>query len=144
MKELLTVLHTVTAVFLVGPMAMLPMTAMRAVRAGNAPMVSVLGRSTRVFGLASLVVAVLGFGVLGVEGKDHGWTIGTGWVLASVICYLVALGLTLLLVVPALRAAAQDLGAGGNGRAAYPRVAAGSGIATLLLIAVVVLMVWRP
>lgn len=144
MEELLSVLHVLTAVFLVGPMAMLPMTAMRAVRAGNGPMVAVLGRSTQVFSLASLVVALLGFGVLGVEGKDRGWTVGTGWVLASIVCYVVALALTLALVVPALRAAAEDLIASGDGRRAYPRIAAGSGIATLLLIAVVVLMVWRP
>ena len=144
MEELLSVLHVLTAVFLVGPMAMLPMTAMRAVRAGNGPMVSVLGRSTQMFSLASLLVAVLGFGVLGVEGKDHGWTVGTGWVLASIVCYLVALVLTLFVVVPALRTSAEDLGANGDGRAAYPRIAAGSGIASLLLIAVVVLMVWRP
>ena len=144
MEELLSVLHVLTAVFLVGPMAMLPMTAMRAVRAGNGPMVSVLGRSTQVFGLASLLVALLGFGVLGVEGKDHGWTVGTGWVLASIVCYLVALLVTLFVVVPSLRAAAEELGANGDGRAAYPRIAAGSGIATLLLVAVVVLMVWRP
>jgi hypothetical protein len=53
MDTVLSVLHVVTAVFLVGPMAVLPMTAMRAVRAGNGPMVELLGGSTRVFTLAS-------------------------------------------------------------------------------------------
>lgn len=144
MEKLLTVLHVLTAVFLVGPMAMLPMTGMRAVRAGNGPMVSLLGRSTQVFGWASLLVALLGFAVLGVEGKDHGWSVGTGWVLASIICYLVALALTLFVVVPAMRDAADALGSGGEGSGSYPRIAAASGIASLLLIVVVVLMVWRP
>ena len=144
MEELLTVLHVLTAVFLVGPMAMLPMTALRAVRAGNGPMVGVLGRSTQVFSWASLVVALFGFGVLGVEGKDRGWSVGTGWVLASIVCYLVALVLTLFVVVPAMQTAAEDLAASGDGRRAYPRIAAASGIASLLLIVVTVLMVWRP
>ena len=36
METLFAVLHVVSAVFIVGPMAILPMTAMRALRAGNA------------------------------------------------------------------------------------------------------------
>ena len=144
METLLTVLHVLAAVFLVGPMAMLPMTAMRAVRAGNGPMVSLLGRSTQVFGWASLLVALFGFGVLGVEGKDHGWSVATGWVLASIICYVVALVLTLFVVVPAMQSAADALSAGDERRQSYPRIAAASGIASLLLLVVVVLMVWRP
>ncbi len=143
METLLTVLHVLTAVFLVGPMAVLPMTAMRAVRAGNGPVVSLLGRSTQVSGWASLLVALFGFAVLGVEGKDHGWSVGTGWVLASIVCYLVALVLTLFVVVPAMQSAAAALSAGEAGRS-YPRIAAASGVASLLLVAVTVLMVWRP
>jgi uncharacterized membrane protein len=107
-------------------------------------MVSLLGRSTQVFGWASLVVALFGFGLLGVEGKDRGWSVGTGWVLASILCYLVALVLTLFVVVPAMQSAADALSTGGEGRRSYPRIAAASGIASLLLVVVTVLMVWRP
>lgn len=146
MGTLLAVLHVLTAVFLIGPMAMLPMTAMRAVRAGNAPMVATLGTSTRIFSLASLLVAVFGFGVLGVEGKEHGISVTTSWILSSLILYVVALALNLALVVPALRRAAEELTerAPEHKNPQYGRIAAGSGIVTLLLLAVVVLMVWKP
>jgi uncharacterized membrane protein len=143
--ELLTVLHVLAAIFLVGPMAMLPMTAMRAVRTGSGPTVRLLTRSTRVFSLASLAVAVLGFGILGIEGKERGWSVGTGWVLGSIVCYLLALAINLAVVVPALGRAADDVINRGPGRGPlYGRIAAGSGIATLLLVLVTVLMVWRP
>jgi uncharacterized membrane protein len=146
MDTVLTALHVVAAVFLVGPMAVLPMTAMRAVRVGNGPVVELLARSTRVFSLASLLVAFLGFGVLGVVGKTDKISVTTGWVLASILLYVVALGLSLLVVVPALETAGSALATGSPdaGRAGYGRIAASSGIVSLLLIAVTVLMVWRP
>jgi uncharacterized membrane protein len=143
MGTVLTVLHVVTAVFVVGPMAILPMTGMRAVRTGNAAVAGLLARSTGVFSLASLVVAVLGFGVVGTADKRFDLSVGTPWVLASIVLYLVALLLSLLVVVPALRRAAADL-AGAGKTAAYGRIAGGSGLVSLLLLAVTVLMVWKP
>ena len=144
MDTVLNVLHVVTAVFLVGPMAVLPMTAMRAVRAGNGPMVELLGRSTRVFTLASLLVAVLGFGVVGTS--DFDLSVTTDWVLISIVLYLVALALSLGLVVPSMTKAAARLeeGRAEGARALYGRIAAGSGVVSLLLVAVTVLMVWKP
>jgi uncharacterized membrane protein len=146
MDTVLTVLHVVAAVFLVGPMAILPMTGMRAVRAGNGPMVELLARSTRMFSLASLLVAVLGFGVLGMADKKFDLSVTTSWVLTSIILYLLALALSLALVVPSLSRAASELSGGRaeGTRALYGRIAAGSGVVSLLLVAVTVLMVWKP
>lgn len=146
MDTFLTALHVVGAVFIVGPMAVLPMTAMRAVRAGSGPVVEVLARSTRVFTLASLVVALLGFAVLGVVSKTDKISVTTGWVLTSIVLYAVALLVSLFLVVPTLDAAATALATGGAdaGRTVHGRIAASSGIVSLLLLVVVVLMVWRP
>ena len=62
MGTLLNILHVVTAVFIVGPMAILPMTGMRAIRAGNAGQVLTLAKSTFVLSLASLAVVIFGFG----------------------------------------------------------------------------------
>src|SRR6476661_1899666 len=90
MEALLATLHVVGAVFIVGPMAILPMTAMRAIRAGQGAQVAVLAKSTFVFSLLSLLVAALGFGVLGVSSQDEKHaTISTPWVLASIISYAV-------------------------------------------------------
>jgi len=146
MDTVLTVLHVVAAVFLVGPMAILPMTALRALRAGEWSMVSTLAVSTRVFSLASLLVAVLGFGVVGTADKRFDLSVTTSWVLTSIILYVIALALSLAVVVPSMKRAAGEL-EGGRGEAArslYGRIAAGSGVVSLLLVAVTVLMVWKP
>jgi uncharacterized membrane protein len=143
MEALLATLHVVGAVFIVGPMAILPMTAMRAIRAGQGAQVAVLARSTFVFSLLSLLVAVLG---VSSEDEKHA-TISTPWVLVSIILYAVALALTLIAVVPSLRSAAehlQDPAAQDLKSADYRRIAIGSGVATLMLVVVVVLMAWKP
>ena len=150
METLLTVLHVVGAVFIIGPMAILPMTAMRSVRAGQGAQVAVLAKSTYIFALASLLVALLGFGVLGVsqnDGSDDHATVSTPWVLISIIMYALALGLTLLAVVPALRRAAEHLQNPASqelSKPDYRRIGIGSGVTSALLVIVVVLMTWRP
>lgn len=147
METVLDVLHVLAAVFLVGPMAILPMVAMRDLRAGHGAQVATLGRSTFVFSLASLIVVIFGFGLLGLSDAKYGLSIATPWILISLIAYLVALALNLAVVVPAMRRAGDRAGhAGGSadGGNDYKRIAMSSGIVALLLVAVVVLMVWRP
>jgi uncharacterized membrane protein len=151
METVMNVLHVVAAVFIVGPMAILPMSAMRAVRGGNAAQVAMLAKSTNLFSLLSLLVVLFGFGVMGMADDKFNLSITTPWILWSIILYVIALGLNLFLVVPTMKKAAEALtvteGApAGEPRPAtrYPAIAAGSGVATLLLVAVVVLMVWKP
>ncbi|TXN28970.1 DUF2269 family protein [Lacisediminihabitans profunda] len=152
METLVNVLHVVGAVFIVGPMAILPMSAMRAIRARNASQVGLLAKSTNLFSLLSLVVVVLGFAVMGMTDPKEKLSMTTPWILISLILYAIAIALSLALVVPTLRRAAADLESAGatpgsgaaNAAPRYPAVAAGSGIVSLLLVAVVVLMVWRP
>jgi uncharacterized membrane protein len=147
METVFNVLHVVAAVFIIGPMAILPMTAMRSVRAGQGGQVATLAKSTFVFTLLSLLVVILGFGVMGMADPKYHLSFTTPWILTSMILYLVALAVSLLLVVPALRAAAVRL-QGANGAASegkeYPRIAMGSGLVSLLLLVVVILMVWKP
>jgi uncharacterized membrane protein len=141
------VLHVVTAVFIVGPMAVLPMTGMRALRAGQRGQVAGLARSTYLFSLLSILVVVLGFGLLGMSDKRYGLSVSTPWILISLIAYLVALALSLTVVVPAMRRAGADANdpvAGELSSGAYQRIAMGSGVVSVLLLAVVVLMVWKP
>jgi uncharacterized membrane protein len=144
MHILINILHIVAAVFIVGPMAILPMTAMRSIRAGQAGPVATLAKSVNIFTLLSIVVAF--FGALGLKEADDAWTFGSTWVWLSLVLYVIALAINLFLVVPALKAAAESLAtdAAGAKAAGYPRIAAGSGVASLMLVAVVVLMVWKP
>ncbi|MCD2444133.1 DUF2269 domain-containing protein [Agromyces sp. SYSU K20354] len=149
MDTLISILHVTSAVFIVGPMAILPMTAMRAVRAGNGGQVAVLAKSTMVFSWLSLIVFLLGFGAMGMADEEFGLTFTTPWILWSIILYVIAFVLSVFVVVPAMRKAAEalagDAGSGdGAAQAGYPAIAAGSGIVSLLLVAVVVLMVWKP
>ncbi|MET0725648.1 MAG: DUF2269 family protein [Leifsonia sp.] len=154
MNELFAVLHVVTAVFIVGPLAILPMTALRALRSGNGAQVATLATSTSIFGRLSIVVVLLGFAVMGTSDPKYGLTFLTPWILWSLILWVAAAVVSEAIVVPSMRKAAAALGAGaGSGDVAvaggaaseyYGRIAAGSGIVSLLLVGVVVLMVWKP
>lgn len=148
----MNILHVVTAVFLIGPMALLPMTAMRALRSGRGAQVASLAKSTMVISWASLVVVLFGFGLLGMSDPQYNLSVTTPWVLYSIIAYVIALLLNLILVVPGMNHAAlalQPAAGTASGTAAapaggYARIAISSGISALLLILVVVLMVWKP
>ena len=152
MSTLLNVLHVVGAVFIVGPMAILPMSGLRALRADNPSEVATLAKSTRVFSLLSLVVVVLGFGVMGMSDTSDHFTFTTPWILTSVIVYFCALLLSLFQVVPAMHRASMKGNATSSlpGAAStasnngYAAIAAGSGIVSFLLVVIVVLMVWKP
>ena len=141
MDTLFAVLHVVTAVFIVGPMAILPMTAMRAARARNGAQVLALAKATSTFSLLSLVVLLLGFAVLGMSDPKEHWSLVSGWIVWSIILYVVALAVNLFVTVPAMKRAAAGVTASTDG---YGAIAGGSGTASLLLVAVVVLMVWKP
>ncbi|WP_127781833.1 DUF2269 family protein [Rhodococcus sp. X156] len=155
MEDVLNVLHVVTGVFIVGPMAILPHTALRAVRNGDAAQVRSLAQSTNIMTLASVLVVIFGFGLVSVVDYDLSFT--TPWILISIILYVIALVLSLVMVVPALQKAADTLQPAGvaatagseataprGGSPDYGRIAMSSGIVSLLLVAIVVLMVVKP
>jgi uncharacterized membrane protein len=168
MDTLFLVLHVVGAVFIVGPMAILPMSAMRAVRAGNSAQVATLAKSTMIFSYLSLIVFVIGFGLVGMADPKFNLSVTTPWVLTSIVLYVIAVVLSLVVVVPAMKRAASATSgpatsaasatsapaASGSGAAVatagvpaksgYAAISAGSGIVSLLLVAVTVLMVWKP
>ena len=151
MELLFNTLHIAAAVFIVGPMAILPMTAMRSIRAGEAGQVTSLAKSVNLFTLLSIVVAVFGFGALAVADEDEGFSFTSTWVLLSIALYAIALAINLFVVIPAMRTAAEAISEGRAAAAApqakvagYSRVAMGSGISSLLLVIVVFLMVWKP
>lgn len=161
--------HVLSAVFLIGPVAALPMVALRALREGNGRAANALASGTQVFNTASLATLVLGAGALGMAPERLNWSFGSLWVWLSIVLALAAGTITQVAVIPSLRSAAGALtGAAGNrtgaapagdGEAAaagaaaihpgvdrrvYGRVAMFAGIASTLLAAVVVLMVVKP
>ena len=152
MDTLLGILHVVTAVFIVGPMAIFPMTAMRAARVRNGAQVLALAKATSAFSLLSLVVLFFGFAVLGVSDPKEHWSLASAWIVWSIVLYVVALAVNLFVTVPAMNRVVDELTAltGADGTASsslpagYGAIAGGSGVASLMLVAVVVLMVWKP
>src|SRR6185312_6533599 len=100
MDTVMTVLHVATAVFIVGPMAILPMTGLRALRSGNASQVRTLAKSTMIFSWLSLVTFVLGFGAMGMAPKQYDLSFTTPWILWSIILYVIAFVLSAFVAVP--------------------------------------------
>ncbi|GAB3038330.1 hypothetical protein GCM10027052_16960 [Parafrigoribacterium mesophilum] len=166
MGTLLNILHVVTAVFIVGPMAILPMTGMRAIRAGNAGQVLTLAKSTFVLSLASLAVVIFGFGAMSLADERFNLSVTTPWILISIVLYIIALIVSLAMVVPIMRragrrlqeaetsvsgssASAADGGpatarSAGSSMSEYSLIGMSSGISAVLLLVVVILMVWKP
>lgn len=147
MNTLMDILHVLAAVFIIGPMAILPMTALRAIRARNSPQVAALAKSTFVFTLLSLLTVIFGFGVLGTSKYDV--SVGTPWIMISLTLYIIAFILNLAVVWPFLRKAARRIAEPRDPQATtsvsdYTMVAMGSGIVSILLLVVVILMVWKP
>lgn len=139
MQTILSVLHVVGAVFVVGPMAILPMTGLRAIRSGHAAQATSLAKLTFILTLVSLLVVVFGFGVMGTSDPKYQLSVTTPWILISLILYVVAAALIIFVTVPAMRRAATASATSG-----YGAIAGSSGIASLALLVVVVLMVWKP
>ena len=101
--DLVETLHVVGAVFLVGPVAAAGMYAPRYVRAGDPAALGLLRRISLFFGVGTLVVGLLGFGLVTGD-TGPGWA---GWVIASILLWAVAAALTLGVLVPTLDRAAQ-------------------------------------
>lgn len=149
MDTLITILHVGTAVFIVGPMAIIPMTGLRALRTGTAAQVKTLATSTMLFTWLSLATFVFGFGAMSMADKKYDLSFTTPWILWSAILYVVAFVLNAFVVVPQMRKASDAMaalpeGAAQEKPAGYGAIAASNGIASLLLVVVVILMIWKP
>ena len=127
------VIHVVLAIFLIGPLVAAANQVARALRGGSGETVRLLSRTVTVYGWASLLVAVVGFGLV----RDR-FSFSDGWLIASIVLFVVASVLVLGLLVPMLR------GSTGDGAALAPRAAAVAGIASICYVAIAVLMAWKP
>ena len=141
-------IHVILAVFIIGPMALLPHTGLRALREHDAKRVSGVARSTQLFTWLSLLVFVFGFAAEGERGVPFTQL----WIWLSVLLFLAAFVLSAFVVVPNLRRGAEEIEQGPatiageklRRPAAYSAVAATAGVSTILLVVVVVLMAFRP
>lgn len=143
---MISILHVATAVFIVGPMAIIPMTGLRALRSGNPAQVRTLAKSTTIFSWLSLITFIFGFGAMGMADPKYGLSFTTPWILWSIIAYAIAFLLNVFVVVPQMNKAADAAEGATPGAkpAGYGAIVGANGIAALMLIVVVVLMIWKP
>ena len=131
-------IHVVLAIFLIGPLVSAANQAPRALRTGDAGALRLLARTVTMNGWASIAVAVVGFGLVQ---RRYGNELSDGWLIASILLFLVATLLVVLLLAPLLRGAATHAGAAAH---LAGRVGALAGIASLCYVVIAVLMVWQP
>jgi uncharacterized membrane protein len=143
--KLILALHLLFAIFAIGPLVHSATTASRGVRQGDAGAVATSARMARVYGYASVLVVVAGFGSIQKNRESFSDT----WIWLSAVLWLVAVGLVVGVQVPALERARTQLDAAAGGgdppaRSLVGRVAAVGGTVGLIFAAIVFLMVYKP
>jgi uncharacterized membrane protein len=148
MFKIMLALHLLTAIFAIGPLVGAATTASRGLRKADAGAIGSSTRTLTVYGYASVVVVVLGMGLM--SSKLHGKTVadmGDVWIWLSLLLWLATLGLLFGLTLPTLKKASATAGAGSAGealKAMTGKVAASGGLIGLIYAAIVFLMVYRP
>ena len=140
-------LHLLTAIFVVGPLAHAVTTASRGLRTGDAAATAASARMARIYAIGSLVVVVLGFGLMSLDSPYTGQPSGEFtdlWIWLSLLLWVVAVALTMGVIVPTLDRATAAIGGGEAVKELTGRVAAAGGIVGLIFVAIVFLMVYQP
>lgn len=146
--KVLLALHLLAAIFAVGPLVHAATTAGRGVRRNDSGAALAAARTLRVYAYASVVVVLLGFGLMSLtDPYDKGQHVGEfsqTWIWLSLVLWAVAMALVLFVLVPALQQVGELLGRQQPVAALTGRVAAAGGIVGLIFAGIVFLMVYQP
>ncbi len=139
-------LHIITAIFVIGPLAVATMTAPRLVRGGDAALVALRGtlRATRSYSIASIIVVGLGFSIVTKGPYGTGRSVTDSWILYSLVLWAIAALVTFFVVGGSIKRAITEIEQGRDARRLIGPIAGAGGIASLCWIAIVVLMVVKP
>ena len=147
MYDFVLFLHLLAVIFAIGPLAHAVTTASRGLRLGDAYATAAAARTASLYAKVSLLVIVIGFGLLSIKDPGTGAVPGQFtdlWVWLSVLLWVVAVGLTLGVVVPTLERATETLGSGGAVTTLTGKVAGTGGAIALIFAVIVALMVFKP
>jgi uncharacterized membrane protein len=145
MFKVLLALHIVVAIFVIGPLAHAAKTAGRGVRKGDGAATAEASRLLRIYSIVSVLVVVLGFGVMSV--KEDGQTvadIGDTWIWLSLVLWLAAVGVIHAVLVPMLNRITSSIQNGESVLGQTLRVALVGGAVGTLFVVIVFLMVYKP
>jgi len=143
--KILLALHLLTAIFAVGPLVHAATTASRGLRTPDASATAASARVTKLYSYLSVLVVIFGMGLM--SAKEDGQKVadmGDPFIWISLLLWLAAVALALVVIVPTLEQASVNItnGVGVDGLVA--RVAASGGIVGLIFAAIVFLMVYKP
>lgn len=135
------VLHVAAAIFIIGPLTLSTSVSPRFVRQGEKglEMLRWLTRTTLIYGLGSLLVAVLGL----AQVRDT-FTFNQFWVSASLTLYVVALVLLFAIVYRDQRTAVRRLESGEQAPVQAGRILASSAVVAVIWLVIVFLMFYKP
>ena len=145
MFKILLALHIVFAIFVIGPLAHAAKTAGRGVRKGDRAAIADEVRVVRVYSIVSVLVVLLGFGLMSV--KEHGHTVadfGDTWIWLSLVLWLAAMGVAHGLLIPQLNRITGSIDREESVVGQTQRVATIGGVIGTLFVVIVFLMVYRP
>lgn len=137
LDQLLLWLHIAAAIFTLGPLTAATMSTPRAIRSGDATVVRFLHRTTRLYGLLTLLV--FGFGLALAPSRFDEF-----WVSASMTLFVVALALLFAIVEPDQRKAIRRLGESEEAKVETGRIVAVSVVIAVIWLVVLILMIWQP
>lgn len=156
--DIMTLLHVLTAIFTIGPLAHAATTAARGLRHADAAATASSARMIKIYAVASTLTVVFGFGLASSKYKGTDVKVASltePWIWISILLWVVAAGLALFVIAPALEMATARLSKTtgpddtddsrpSSVAALTGRVAASGGVVGIILAVIVVLMVYRP
>lgn len=147
MFQIMTALHLLAAVFIIGPLVHAVSTATRGLRHGDAAAAAASARMTKIYAYASVLVIIFGFGLMSAKSPYSGEAVasfGELWIWLSALLWLIGAAIALAVTAPALTQASAAIGAGTPLGSTKAKVAASGGIVAILFVVIVVLMVYQP
>lgn len=134
-------LHIAAAIFLIGPLTFATSISPRLIRQGEEgdAVLRWAHRATQFYGLGTLLVGVLGVGLVLSD-----FTFNQFWISASLTLFVVALGLVFAIIERDQRAAIRRREAGQDSQVQAGRILATSAVVALIWLVILFLMVYQP